>query len=83
MATANHADSTVTGDGDGVLRLHPVSAKGRGSRKQAAFTTSEREHLTKLATELVASWPPLGDDERGRLRNLLGRDNIDSAARAA
>lgn len=81
MATANHADPSATGDG--VVRLHQKSAMSRDSRRQAAFTASERENLARLAAEMVASWPPLNDDERGRLRNLLGRDNIDSAARAA
>lgn len=68
MAIANQPAA-----GNGIVRL----------RSESALSTQDRERLAKLAAEIVASWPPLDDDERRRLRALLGRDDLDAIAMAA
>lgn len=70
--------------GDTVVRLHANRAgNSRDLRRESTTGDAEREQLAKLAAEIVADWPPLSDDDRGRLRNLLGRQNVDKAAKAA
>jgi hypothetical protein len=77
MARANSS-------GDTVVRLHANRAgNSRDVRREPTLGDAERERLAKLATKIVADWPPLSDDERGRLRNLLGRQTVDRAAKAA